>query len=144
MAKLRHRTFEMFDTYDEAARALESKSSRRVVQQSQGMDEVWAFRHLILSYRGPVIHVTFKSPNHPEQDDARDLRADFAKLASSLVNDSPVLMDFEGLEEFSSRFIDELTLLLRKLQSKGSRIALCNLGPAVKASFFPNRVCERA
>jgi anti-anti-sigma regulatory factor len=94
--------------------------------------------------RGRVIHVTFQSPYRAEQDDARDLRADFAKLASSLVNDSPVLMDFEGLEEFSPKCVDDLALFLRRLQSKGSRIALCNLGPAVKASFFPSRVCERA
>jgi hypothetical protein len=144
MAKLRHRTFEIFDTYDEAASALESKSSRKIVQQSQGTDEVLTFRHLMVSLRGCVIHVTFKSPNCPEHDGARDLRADLAKLASSLINDSPVLVDFEGLEEFSPKCVDDLALFLRRLQSKGSRIALCNLGPAVKASFFPNRACERA
>lgn len=144
MAKHRHRTFEMFDTYNEAARALESKSSQKVVQQSHETDEVWTFQRLMVSRSGRVIHVTFQSPNRLEQDHARELRADFAKLADSLVNDSPVLMDFEGLEEFSARCVDELALFLRKLQSKGSRIALCNLGPAVRASFFPSRVCEGA
>ena len=144
MAKHRHRTFEMFDTYAEAARSLESKSLQKAVQQSHETDEVWTFQCLTVSHDARVIQVTFKSPNHPEQDQVRNLRADFAQLADSLVNDSPVLMDFEGLEEFSARSVDELALFLRKLRSKGSRMALCNLGPAVWASFFPNRVCERA
>jgi anti-anti-sigma regulatory factor len=69
---------------------------------------------------------------------------DFAKLAGSLVNDSPVLIDFEGLGEFSARSVDELALFCRKLQTKGSRLALCNLGGAVRASFFPGRVYEQA
>ncbi len=144
MAKHRHRTFEIFDTYNEAARALESKSSQKVLQQSHKTDEVWTFRCLMVSRGERVIHVTIKSSNRPEHDHARDLRADLASLASSLVNDSPVLMDFEVLEEFSARCVEELALFRRKLQSKGSRIALCNLGPAVRASFFPDRVCERA
>ncbi len=144
MAKHRHRTFEMFDTYSEAARALESKSSQKVVQQSNETDEILAFGCLMVSRREHVIHVTFKSSKYSEQDHATDLRADLARLAGSLVNDSPVLMDFAGLEEFSARCVEELALFLRKLQSKGSRIALCNLGPAVRASFFPDRVCERA
>ena len=143
MAKHRHRTFEMFDTYCEAARALESKSLQRAVRQSHETDEDWTFQCLVVSRDGRLIQVTFKSPNRPEQDQVRDLRADFTRLADSLVNDSPVLMDFEGLEEFSARSVDELALFLRKLRSKGSRIALCNLGPAVRASFFPTRICER-
>ena len=134
----------MFDNYDEASRALESKSSRKIVQQSQETAQAWTFRHLMVCLQGRVIHVTFKSPHHPEHDGVCDLRADLAKLASSLVNDSPVLVDFEGLEEFSPKCVDDLALFLRRLQSKGSRIAVCNLGSTVKGSFFPNRVCERA
>ena len=144
MAKHRHRTFEMFDTYNEAASALESKSSQKIVEQNYKTDEVRTFRCLMVSRGGCVIHVTFKSQSLPEQDDASNLRVDFAKLAGSLVNDSPVLMDFGGLEQFSARSVDELALFYRKLQSKGSRLALCNLGVAVKASFFPRRACEQA
>lgn len=143
MAKHRHRTFEMFDTYSEAARSLESKSRPSIVQQSQETGEVWTFQCLTVSREGRVIEVTFNSPKLAEQDTVRDLRADFAKLANSLVNDSQVLMNFEGLEDFSARSVDELALFLRKLRSKGSRIALCNLGPSVRASFFPSRVGAR-
>ncbi len=143
MAKHRHRTFDMFDTYSEAARSLESKSSQGVVPHSHETDEDWTFQCLTVSRVGRVIQVTFKSPHRREQDTVRDLRADFAKLADSLVNDSQVLMDFEGLEEFCARSVDQLALFRRKLQSKGSRIALCNLGSSVRASFFPNRACER-
>ena len=139
MAKHRHRTFEMFDTYSEAARSFESKSSRIVVQQSHETGEGWTLQCLTASRDARVIQVIFKSSHRSEQDKARDLRADFATLADSLVNDSRVLMDFEGLEVFCARSVDELALFRRKLQSKGSRIALCNLGPAVRASFFPNR-----
>jgi hypothetical protein len=142
--KHRHRTFEMFDTYDEAATALESKTSQKIVQQNYETDEVRTFRCLAVSRGACVIHVTFKSQSRPEQDDASNLRVDFAKLAGSLVNDSPVLIDFEGLGEFSARSVDELALFCRKLQTKGSRLALCNLGGAVRASFFPGRVYEQA
>ncbi|WP_436714662.1 STAS domain-containing protein [Roseiconus lacunae] len=130
----------MFDTYDEASRALESKSSQKIVHQGQETDEAWTFRHLAVCPRGRVIHVTFKFSNHPEHDGACDLRSEFTKLAGLLVNDSPVLVDFEGLEEFSPKCVVDLALFLRRLQSKGSRLALCNLEPAVKDSFFPNRV----
>ncbi len=143
MAKHRHRTFELFDTYNEAARSLESRSLQKVVQPSHEPDEVWTFKCLTVSRDGGVIQVAFKSPNHPEQDPVRDLRADFAQLAESLVNNSRVLVDVAGMEEFSARSVDELALLLRKLRFKGSRMALWNLGPAVRASFFPSRVCER-
>lgn len=143
MAKHRHRMFEMFDTYDEAECALESKSSQKVVQQNHETDELWAFRCLMASRSERVIHVTFGSPKRPKGEHARDLRADLWKLADSLVNDSSVLMDFEGLEEFSARSVDDLALFLRKLQSRGSRVAICNLGPAVMASFFPNRAYEQ-
>ena len=142
MAKVRHRTFEMFENYSEAARSLESKSAQRVVEQSHETGEVSTFQCLTASRDASVIQVTFLSSNHSE-DNVRDLRADFAKLANSLVNDSRVLMDFEGLENFCARSVNELGLFLRKLQSRGSRMALCNLGPAVKASFFPNRAIER-
>ena len=89
-----------------------------------------------------MIQVTFKSSNQSENDDARQLRTDFVTLADSLVNDSRVLIDFEGVEDFCAKSIEELTLFRRKLQAKGSRIALCNLEPDVKASFSPNRNSE--
>lgn len=143
MAKHRHRTFELFDTYNEAARSLESRSLQKVVQPSHEPGEVWAFKCLTVSRDGGVIQVAFKSPNHPEQDSVRDLRSDFAQLAESLVNNSRVLVDVARLEEFSARSVDELALFLRKLRFKGSRMALWNLGPAVRASFFPSRACER-
>ena len=138
MAKYRHRTFEMFDGFSEAASSLESKSPQNVTGKSHKTGEVGTFECLTASCLASVIQVTFRSSNHTEEN-VRDLRADFAALADSLVNDSRVVMDFAGLEEFCARSVDDLTLFRRKLQSKGSRIALCNLEPNVKASFFPDR-----
>jgi anti-anti-sigma regulatory factor len=86
-----------------------------------------------------VVHVKFKTRERLGAEFSIELRKDFSQLAASLVNDSRVLLDFECLSEFGCRCIDELKLFNGKLQSKGSRMVLCNLEPAVRASFFPNR-----
>ncbi len=137
MAKYRHRTFEMFDFSDEATCALASKSTRPAAYVDD--PESWAFQHLVALRRAGVIHVKFKQRKRLAAEFSSQLRTDFWQLADSLVNDSRVLLDFECLSEFGSGCIDELKRFNAKLQSKGSRVVLCNLEPAVRASFFPNR-----
>jgi hypothetical protein len=137
MAKYRHRTFEMFDFADEATAALASKVSPQLAESDD--PSAWTFAHLFAVRSGAVVHVRFKEANAFGADTLGELQNDFTQLARRLVNDSRVLLDFTGLSEFCAASIDALALFNRKLQSKGSRIALCNLPPDVKASFFPHR-----
>ena len=137
MAKYRHRTFEMFDFPDEATSALASKSTRPAADRED--PESWTFQQLVAVRTASVIHVKFKKRERSAEELSTQFRKDFSQLADSLVNGSSVLLDFESLSEFGSECIDELGRFNGKLQSKGSRMALCNLEPAVRASFFPNR-----
>jgi len=137
MAKHRHRTFEMFDHQEEAAQALGSKATRATAEV--GNPEEWTFHQLFTSRLGTVIHVRFKAIEEASTTAMSELREDFLKLADSLVNDSQVMLDFEGVRDFGVGAIDALELLNGKLKSKGSRLTLCNLEPAVQASFFPHR-----
>ncbi len=142
MAKYRHRTFEMFDFLAEATRALESKSAQSVEESDD--PESWSFDYLLASRSQSVIHVRFKNAECFGSETLSGLRKDFSQLAASLMNDSRVLLDFEGVQEFCADSIETLALFNRKLQSKGSRIALCNLEPSVQASFFPHRVADES
>ena len=137
MAKYRHRTFEMFDFSGEASSALGSKSTRSAADCVDPAS--WSFQHLVASRTAGVTHIKFTKRERLEPEFSSELRNDFSQLAEVLVNDSRVLLDFESLDEFGSRCIDELRLFNAKLQSKGSRMVLCKLEPAVRASFFPNR-----
>ena len=137
MAKYRHRTFEMFDFLDEARCALASKSTRSAAAVDDS--ESWSLEHLVALRQAGVIHVKFKKGKRLATELSSELRTDFSQLADSLVNDSRVLMDFECLDEFGSGCIDELKRFNAKLQSKGSRMVLCNLESVVRAAFFPNR-----
>lgn len=137
MAKHRHRTFEMFDHQEEAAQALGSKATRVTAEADN--PEAWTFHQLFTSRLGTVIHVRFKAIEESSPAAVSELREDFTKLADSLVNDSQVMLDFEGVRDFSAGAIDTLESLNGKLKSKGSRLTLCNLEPAVQASFFPHR-----
>jgi len=138
MAKYRHRTFEMFDFLEEAKSALSTKSARH---DEEAVDpESWQFQHLRTSRDANVIHVTFKKKDRATATFPAELRADFSKLADLLVNDSRALLDLKGLNEFGAECIDELKRFHAKLQSKGSRMVLCQLEPAVRDSFFPHRM----
>jgi len=137
MAKYRHRTFEMFDFPEEAARALGSKATRAL--SDSGNPETWSFHHLFATRLATVIHVRFKERQHVSDAALPELREDFLKLADSLVNDSQVMLDFDGVTEFPQGSIEALETLNGKLKSKGSRLTLCNLVPEVQSSFFPHR-----
>lgn len=135
MAKIRHRTFEIFDFLQEASDALASKSARvntYAIDPSQ-----WSFRQLAAALRpSGVVHVTFKPHTDDESKSRSDLGKDLAELAELLANDSRVLLDFEGVLAFDSDAVITLGEFDGKLRSKGSRIVLCNLEPAVRDSFF--------
>ena len=137
MAKTRHRTFEIFDFLQEASDALASKSAR---VNTYALDpDLWRFRHLDAAIKpSGVAHVTFKQHADSKSESMSDLGKDLADLADLLSNGSRVLLDFEGVPAFDSDTIIKLSEFHSKLQHKGSRIVLCNLEPAVRASFFPH------
>ena len=137
MAKHRHRTFEMFDFAEEATSALASKSARPATHVDD--PESWSLKHLVAIRTAGVIQLQFKQRKGLAADFSSELRTDLSQLADCLVNDSRVLLDFEHLNEFDSSCIDELKRFNAKLQSKGSRMALCQLEPTVRDSFFPDR-----
>lgn len=143
MAKIRHRTFEIYDFLLEASEALATKSARLntyAIDPSQ-----WEFQQLDAALRpSGVVHVTFKQPDDESTSTAkstsglgRDLSGDLNDLAELLSNNSRVLLDFEGLPEYGADAVIKLAEFDSKLRNKGSRIVLCNLEPAVRESFFP-------
>lgn len=138
MAKYRHRTFEMFDFLQEATQALLSKSRRASLVHTDA--NLWTFQRLEVSQTDSVIHVTFKQLEQDSGTALEELSKDLNLMASSLDIDSQVVMDFEGLHEFCPESIAQLAVFSRRLQSKGSRLTLCNLEPEVRESFFPKRL----
>ncbi len=138
MAKYQHRTFEMFDFLQDATQALLSKSRRPTLTKTDV--NLWSFRRLNVSQTDSVIHVTFKATDQDAAAALEDFVKDLNLMASSLDIDSQVVMDFEGLQAFCPESIAALAVFSRRLQSKGSRMTLCNLEPSVRESFFtPNK-----
>lgn len=138
MAKIRHRTFEIFDFVQEASDALASKSAR---VNTYSLDpDLWRFRRFDSQiHPSGVVHVTFKQ--HPEStsESTSDLGKDFIDLVDLLANGSRILLDFEGVLAFDSDALIKLSEFNARLQNKGSRVVLCNIEPTVKPSFFPNQ-----
>ena len=138
MAKYRHRIFEMYEFRDEAIRALTPKSEKVATEATA--PESWSFRHLAISRSAGVTLVQFnKQAKSFTEETVSELSEDFAQLADILGRDSKVLLDFSGVVLFSSAAIDSLILFNKKLQMKGSRIALCSLDPPVREFFFVSR-----
>lgn len=134
MAKYQHRIFEMYEFRDETIRALTPKIAKPATEATA--PESWAFKHLTVSRAASVTHVKFQeSPTVGEQT-VSNFGSDFAQLADRLGRDSKVLLDFAGVKEFSAASIDVLVQFKQKLQTKGSRLALCCLDAAVRESFF--------
>jgi anti-anti-sigma regulatory factor len=94
---------------------------------------------LSVSRSAGVTHVQFKSAQTFEEESASDLRDDFAQLADRLGKDSRVLLDFAGVTSFSASSLNALVLFNQKLQTKGSRMALCCLEPAAREAIFAAR-----
>lgn len=136
LAKIRHRTFEIFDFLLEASDALASKAAR--VNSEDFKPQSWAMRHLDAALRpSGVIHVTFKESADDARPAGAELGKDLTDMAELLPNGSRVLIDFEGVLTFDADAIDRLRDFDSKVRSRGSRIVLCNLDTAVRASFFP-------
>lgn len=133
MAKYRHRIFEMYDFRDEAIRALTPKIEKPATEATA--PESWAFKHLAVSRSASVTHVEFNEATTVGEGTV-NLGSDFAQLSDQLGRDSKVLLDFAGVKVFSSASIDVLVQFKQKLQTKGSRLALCCLDPGVRESFF--------
>ncbi len=137
MAKYRHRIFEMYDFRDEAILAITPRSEKPATEATT--PESWIFKHLDVSRSASVTLVQFKEAQAFGEETVSDLRGDFARLAEKLGRDSKVLVDFAGVTSFSAACIDALVLFNQRLQTKGSRIALCCLDPAARESFFVAR-----
>ncbi len=127
----------MFDFLQEATQALLSKSSRP--SQVKTDANLWSFQRLRVSQTDGVIHVTFKLDEQDSTSALDDLVKDLNLMAKSFDTDSQVVLDFEGLQAFCPDSIAALAVFGRRLQSKGSRMSLCNLEPSVRESFFPQR-----
>jgi anti-anti-sigma regulatory factor len=134
VAKYRHRIFEMYELRDEAIDALTPKSARVATKASDPSS--WSFKRLAVWLNENVTHVQLTETHYADAETESDLRGDVTELGKCLGGDSKVLLDFTGVESFSSTAIDSIALLNRKLQSKGSWMVLCCLAPEVKESFF--------
>lgn len=142
MAKYRHRIFEMYEFRDEAIHALTPKSEKSVTVVSThetSAPESCNLQHLAVSSPHNITLVQFTHTPNFGAETAAELRSDLAQLADKLGKDSKVLLDFTGVESFSSQCIDALALFNQKLRTKGSRIALCCLDVATRESFFAAR-----
>jgi anti-anti-sigma regulatory factor len=134
MAKIRHRIFEIYESREEATRALTPKTEKAAVEAS-ALDS-WNFGHLAVSRSAGVTHVRFTGASEFTETTVLGLREDFAQLANKLGIDSKVLVDFTDVVLFDDAFIDALLSFRSTLRTKGSRIALCCLTPAARAFFF--------
>jgi hypothetical protein len=134
MAKIAHRIFEIYESREEATRALTPKTKKTATEASP--PDSWTFEHLAVSRSAGVTHVQFPEASSYDEATVAGLREDFAQLADKLGMDSKVLVDFTGVVLFDAAFIDALLVFSRKLRTKGSRIALCCLAPTARAFFF--------
>jgi len=134
MAKIPHRIFEIYESCDEAIRALTPKSWKAGAEST--VADSWNFEHLTVSQATGVIHIQFAAAEDFGEETVSGLRKDFAQLADMLGIDNKVLVDFSGVELFNEAFIDALVVFSKQLRTKGSRIALCCLAPAARAFFF--------
>ena len=137
MAKYRHKTFEMYESRQEAIRALAPRSDQPVTEAAA--PETWTSEHLAVSCSAPVTHVEFKRAQIVGEETVSDFREDFAQLADRLDRDSKVLLDFAGVVSFSPAAINSLTQFNERLRTKGSRMVLCSLDPTARDCFFPDR-----
>jgi hypothetical protein len=136
MAKTRHRTFEIFEFLQEASDSLASKAAR--INAYGSNPESWEFECIsVVARPSGVIQVGFKNRSQDEEISSDAFGEDLKKLAEMLGNGSRVLLDFEGVSEFGAAAIGKLVDFHHKLQSKGSRVVLCNLESGVRDSFYP-------
>lgn len=137
MAKYRHRTFEMYESRDEAVAALTPKVRRDKADSAD--PGLWAFQHFAASRADGVTLISFKASMNQELETTSSIGDELTLMSRSLANDSRVVIDFGGLPTLAPEAIESLEQFKKTLQSKGSQLALCNLEPDVHAAFFPKR-----
>lgn len=127
----------MYDFCDEAARALTPKLDRPTGDITTPLS--WAVRYLTVCRTAGITHIRFQGTQDFGDETLNDLRQDFARVADVLDRDSKVVLDFSDVVSFGAAAINAVALFHKKLQTKGSRLALCALGPSVRASFFSQK-----
>jgi anti-anti-sigma regulatory factor len=136
MAKYRHRIFEMYEQRDEALDALTPRTEKTATEVTA--PETWDFAYLQASRVADKILLRFKGTQVFDDTVLGALRDDLTRLTGVLGRDSRLLLDFSDVTLFNAAAIRELAQFSRNLQSKGSRVVLCCLEPAVSAAFFAN------
>ena len=134
MAKYRHRIFEMYEFHDETISALTPNSVNPVATDDE--PNSWSFEHLAVSRSESVTYVRFKDAQTDGEETTTNFGGDLSRLADRLSRNSRVLLDFTGVTSFDTASINAVDQFQQKLKSKGSRVALCCLEPAVRKSFF--------
>lgn len=133
MPKYSHRTFEMFDFYDEAASTLKMRPRHAFRVKSEAAMQ---FEQLKIEQTDDFVQITFTRGDFGDDQPTVHLAAELTRLAALLHNDCRVLLNFEGVEQFSVASVDRLKVFYQRLKSKGSRLLLCNLNSEVKSSFY--------
>ena len=70
--------------------------------------------------------------------DDKTVREVGEQISAALPNDGKplrVILDFSGVELISSSLLGKLILLLRRIDSTGGRLRLCELSPTVQSVF---------
>jgi hypothetical protein len=134
MAKIPHRIFEMYEFREEAIDTLTPRAAQPVTETAA--PETWTMKHLAVSRSASVSLVEFNKGQDFGEEAEKELRQYLRQLPGSLIRDSKVLFDFTGVTSISSASIDALVHFKEMLRTRGSRIALCCLGPAARQSFF--------
>lgn len=123
----------MFDFYDEAASTLRVRP-RQTLQIKSSV--TLQFEKLRIEQSDGFVQVTFTRGDFGDTQPTVHLATDLTRLAELLHHDCRVLMDFEGVEQFSVASVERLKVFYQRLKSKGSRLVLCNLDSEVKSSFY--------
>ena len=131
MTKDRHRIFEIYPSRDEAVCEL-----IRNANNDLAVVETWSLKQLVVTGEAGITQIRYKGPAIMTQEVIAQVQDDLLQLASQLGGNSRVLIDFSGVEEFSSAGIQALILFNKKLQHRGSRMVLCCLDAHVRETFF--------
>lgn len=127
----------MFDSYNEAVATL----NVRPRAQPRNLNALeMSFANLTVKQSENFVRVALRQTDVNEEQPACPFAKDLSLLAELLHNDSRVVLDFEGVEQFSAASVESLKTFYRQLKSKGSRLVLCNIEPSVKPTFYPARL----
>ncbi|WP_390621729.1 STAS domain-containing protein [Roseiconus nitratireducens] len=127
----------MFELYNEAVATLSvrPRDSRKIPNEIPT-----SLTRLTIQQIENFVRVTLVQTDVREDRSTCPFAKDFSRLADLLQNDSRVLLDFEGVDQFSAVSVGQLKVFCQQLKSKGSRLVLCNLTSTVRSSFYPARL----